>query len=300
MEQKIKVLMVDDEAQFRATTNKILTRRGFDTIMAESGEEALTQLSKNPDVIILDIKMPGMDGHETLLEIRKIKPDVPVIMLTGHGGLSSARQAQAEGAFDYLSKPCDIDVLAGKIRDACHQKKSLGQAEEKPVAGIMIPISEYTTLSGDLRIKDAIFELKKSFSYKMSTLNIMETGHRSVLVVDDKKEVCGVLEIVDLMQMIMPSYLSAPKPSLADSIEYSPMFWKGLFTTEIKTKSSTRIKEVMSPAPYAIDAGASLMEACYMMLKHKVRRLVVLMGGDVSGVIREQDLFFEMQSVLEG
>ena len=299
MDQKIKVLMVDDEAQFRTTTNKILTRRGFDTIMAESGEEALTQLSKNPDVIILDIKMPGMDGHETLLEIRKVKPDVPVIMLTGHGGLSSARQAHAEGAFDYLSKPCDIDVLAGKIRDAFHQKKSPEEAVEKTVSGIMVPISEYTILNGDVSIKDAIFELKKSFSYKMSTLNIMETGHRSVLVIDDREKVCGVLEIVNLMQMIMPSYLSAPKPSLADTIQYSPMFWKGMFSSEIKKKSALPISEVMSPAPYAIDSKASLMEACYMMLQHKVRRLVVMKGGDLSGVIREQDLFFEMERVLE-
>jgi CheY-like chemotaxis protein len=299
MDQKIKVLMVDDEAQFRATTSKILTRRGFDTIMAESGEEALTQLSKNPDVIILDIKMPGMDGHETLLEIRKVKPDIPVIMLTGHGGLSSARQAHAEGAFDYLSKPCDIDVLAGKIRDACHQKKSPEQAEEKTVVGVMVPVSEYTILKGEVTIKDAIFELKKSFFSKMSTSRIMETGHRSVLVIDDRNKVCGVLEIVNLMQMIMPSYLSAPKPSLADTIQYSPMFWKGMFSSEMKKKSTLPIREVMSPAPYAIDSKASLMEACYMMLQHKVRRLVVMKGGDVSGVIREQDLFFEMERVLE-
>jgi CheY-like chemotaxis protein/predicted transcriptional regulator len=299
MDQKIKVLMVDDEAQFRATTNKILIRRGFDTIMAESGEEALTQLSKNPDVIILDIKMPGMDGHETLLEIRKIKPDVPVIMLTGHGGLSSARQAHAEGAFDYLSKPCDIDVLAGKIRDAFHQKKSPEQAVEKTVVGVMVPVSEYTILNGNVSIKDAIFELKKSFFSKMSTSKIMETGHRSVLVIDDQEKVCGVLEIVNLMEMIMPSYLSAPKPSLADTIQYSPMFWKGMFSSEIKKKSALAIREVMSPAPYAIDTGASLMEACYMMLQHKVRRLVVMKGGDVSGIIREQDLFFEMERVLE-
>jgi len=117
MDKKIKVLMVDDEERFRATTNKILIRRGFDTIMAESGEAAMEKLKENPDVIILDIKMAGMDGHETLKEIKKQKPDIPVIMLTGHGALPSARQAQEEGAFDYLTKPCDIDVLAGKIKE---------------------------------------------------------------------------------------------------------------------------------------------------------------------------------------
>ena len=130
MDKKIKVLMVDDEAQFRATTNKILTRRGFDTIMAESGEEALTQLSKNPDVIILDIKMPGMDGHETLLEIRKVKPDIPVIMLTGHATVETAIDGMKLGAFDYLMKPCDIDLLLSKVTDAASKKR---KHEEKIV-----------------------------------------------------------------------------------------------------------------------------------------------------------------------
>ena len=71
MEKKIKVLMVDDEAQFRATTQKILNRKGFDTIIAASGEEALGKLDADPDVVILDIKMPGIDGHQALQEIKK-------------------------------------------------------------------------------------------------------------------------------------------------------------------------------------------------------------------------------------
>lgn len=298
MDKKIKVLMVDDEAQFRTTTNKILTRRGFDTIMAESGEQAIEQLVENPDVIILDIKMPGMDGHQTLTEIRKTHPDLPVIMLTGHGDLKSARQARGQGAFDYLSKPCDIDVLAGKIKDAVYKKTAPHADEEKSVSGVMVPISEYTTLPEDAKIRDAIFALKQSFYSKMATSMIMETGHRSVLVMDHQNKCSGLVEIIDLMDMIMPAYLSAPKPSLADTIQYSPMFWKGMFTTEIKKKSALPISEVMSAAPYAIDGNASLMEACYMMLQNKVRRLVVMQGGKIAGVIREQDLFFEMEKIL--
>lgn len=73
MADKIKVLMVDDEEQFRATTSKILNRKGFDTTLAGTGEEALAILKKSPqDVVVLDVKMPGMDGHQTLAEIRKI------------------------------------------------------------------------------------------------------------------------------------------------------------------------------------------------------------------------------------
>ncbi|MBW2615238.1 MAG: response regulator [Deltaproteobacteria bacterium] len=82
-----------------------------------SGEEANEKLEEKPDVVILDIKMPGMDGHEALSEIKNRSPNVPVIMLTGHGAMPSAREALIEGAFDYLAKPCDIDILAAKITD---------------------------------------------------------------------------------------------------------------------------------------------------------------------------------------
>jgi len=119
MDHQIKVLMVDDEDRFRETTKKILNSRGFHTLLAKSGLEAVEKLSEKPDVIILDIKMPGMDGHETL-EIIKIKaPDVPVIMLTGHGALNSAKLALEKGAFDYLTKPCELEELLEKIRKAC-------------------------------------------------------------------------------------------------------------------------------------------------------------------------------------
>jgi DNA-binding NtrC family response regulator len=98
MSKQIKVLMVDDEKRFRDTTRKILMKKGFDTILAGSGEQALEKIEQEPDVVILDIKMPGIDGHEALAEIKKRKPDLPVIMLTGHGDMPSAREALGEGA----------------------------------------------------------------------------------------------------------------------------------------------------------------------------------------------------------
>jgi CheY-like chemotaxis protein/predicted transcriptional regulator len=292
--------MVDDEERFRETTSKILIRRGFDTIMADSGETAMKKLDENPDIIILDIKMKGMDGHETLKKIKKKKPDIPVIMLTGHGALPSARQAREEGAFDYLTKPCDIDVLAGKIKEACHYREtaSNGKYRERNVLSVMVPIHDYTTLNGETSVGDAILKLRKSFESKVSSASIMETGHRSVLVVDRNDKVQGILAITDLLKMILPAYLFAPKPSMADTIQYSPMFWEGMFAQEIEKKKGLKIRDIMSPAPLAIDGDASLMEAAYLMIKNNTRRIVVMMSGDVVGIIREQDLFFEMDRVL--
>ena len=299
MSEKIKVLMVDDEVQFRATTKKILNKRGFDTILADSGEEAIEKLTEKPDVVILDIKMPGMDGHQALKEIKKHSPDLPVIMLTGHGALPSAQEALAEGAFDYLSKPCDINLLAGKITDAFRQATAgVAPIKEKTVSEVMIPLEYYTTLTEGNTIQDAVEKLKASFSAEVSTSRLMETGHRSFLVFDENGEVKGMVAIVDLLSAIMPGYLSAPKPSMADSIQYSPMFWSGMFTLEVKQLAAKNVKDIMSSVPLTIDADANLMEAAHMMVYQQEPRLVVVRNKAVVGIIREQDLFFEIEKIL--
>ncbi len=292
--------MVDDEEKFRATTEKLLKRRGFETIMAESGEEAINKLKDNPDVIILDIRMPGMDGHQALKEIKHYYPELPVIMLTGHGDMLSAQEALDEGAFDYLSKPCDIDILAVKINEAHHQRLKNGPPEERKFKDVMVNIEDYTTLDRNQTVKEAILKLKASFTIKLSTNRIMETGHRSILVLNQKREVKGVLTIKDLLEAIMPAYINAPKPTMADSIQYSPMFWRGMFTKEVKALVNKKIGEVMSPAPLEIDSESNLMEAAYRMVTNRVRRLVVVSEGKVAGMIREQDLFFEMERIQRG
>jgi DNA-binding response OmpR family regulator len=126
----IRVLIVDDEEQFRNTTACILNKRGFAATAVGSGIEALDEIRKRPfDVVVLDVKMPDMDGNETFREIRKINPSPEVIMLTGHGTMKSALEGLREGVFDYLTKPCEISVLARKIRDACAREKGVSTLE---------------------------------------------------------------------------------------------------------------------------------------------------------------------------
>jgi len=128
--RKIRVLLVDDEAPFVETMSKRLTKRDLEVECAFSGAEALARLEKNegPDVVILDVKMPGMDGIATLREIKRMRPLVEVIMLTGHGTIESGIEGMKLGAFDYLTKPCDIDRLMAKIQEAREFK---AQREEK-------------------------------------------------------------------------------------------------------------------------------------------------------------------------
>ncbi len=302
MAGKIKVLMVDDEEQFRSTTSKILTRKGYETTMAASGEEAIEALKKaRQDVVILDMKMPGMDGNQTLAEIRKIDPDLPVIMLTGHGTLDSAKMSLKRGAFDYLSKPCDIDLLASKINDAYEAaRKGFKEKEEKKAGEIMIPLEEYTRISVDSTVKEAIDALKKSYESFLSSGKVMEYGHRSILVFDRKDRLAGILSILDLVKALRPAYLTAPKPSMADALRYSTMFWSGLFTSQAKGLVGKKVGDLMSEPPLTIEEEANLMEIAEMMVTEKARRLAVTRKGKVIGVVREQELFFEIARIVSG
>ena len=121
--EKFKVLIVDDELDYLETIVKRLRARDVDVSGVESGYLALEALdSLNPDVIILDVKMPGLDGIETLREIKKKKPLTEVIMLTGQASVDSGIQGMQLGAFDYLIKPVALDELLEKVRQAYERK----------------------------------------------------------------------------------------------------------------------------------------------------------------------------------
>ncbi len=123
--KKIKLLLVDDEKPFLDTITKRLEKREMSVAAVYGGKAALAELEKNKafEVVVLDVKMPEMDGIQTLIEIKKSFPLVEVIMLTGHATIETAIDGMKLGAFDYLMKPCDIDVLVSKVNDAASKKR---------------------------------------------------------------------------------------------------------------------------------------------------------------------------------
>ena len=137
------VMLVDDEVPFAETTTKRLTKRNLNVLTAFSGKEALENLEKhqNLDVVILDVKMPGMDGIETLREIRKTYPLIEVIMLTGHATVESAIEGMKLGAYDYLMKPCEIETIVLKIEEAT--KKKRGHQEKIREAQVKEALSKH-------------------------------------------------------------------------------------------------------------------------------------------------------------
>ena len=124
------VLLVDDEVDFVETFSERLVLRNLEISKAFSGQEALQVLEENNniEVVILDVKMPEMDGIETLVEIKKKYPLVEVIMLSGHSTVESAIDGMKQGAFDYLMKPCDMDQIIAKVNEAVAKKR---QHDEK-------------------------------------------------------------------------------------------------------------------------------------------------------------------------
>jgi two-component system, OmpR family, response regulator len=120
-----RILIVDDENDFRETIIKRLRARKIEIEGADSGVKALEMLdAQDFDVIILDVKMPGMDGIDTLREIKRQKPLVEVIMLTGHASVESGIQGMQLGAFDYVMKPLALDDLMDKLRQANERRLS--------------------------------------------------------------------------------------------------------------------------------------------------------------------------------
>ncbi|MBW1930138.1 MAG: response regulator [Deltaproteobacteria bacterium] len=148
----MKMMLVDDEERFLSTTKKLLARKGIDVLTATSGPEALEILREhNVHVVILDVKMPGMDGIATLKQIKRQYPMVEVIMLTGHATAESAVEGLKSGAADYLMKPAHIDELIRKAQEAYVKRQRL---EEK------IRVLQMRTLSGSPR--DIIRESEES------------------------------------------------------------------------------------------------------------------------------------------
>jgi DNA-binding NtrC family response regulator len=126
---EMRIMLVDDEEGFLSTTKKVLERKGINVTTASSGSEALEKLkAETIHVVILDVKMPGMDGVAALKAIKGRYPFVEVIMLTGHATVESAVDGLRSGATDYLMKPADIDELVSKAEEAFARGKFM---EEK-------------------------------------------------------------------------------------------------------------------------------------------------------------------------
>jgi DNA-binding NtrC family response regulator len=133
--KKVKLLLVDDEAEFVETLQARLALRDLDARVARDGAEALSAVeTEEPDVIVLDLKMPGIDGIEVLRRVKQAYPNVEVIILTGHGSKQDEETARSLGAFQYMQKPVDLDKLVPQISGAWKRRMRKLQSMSMAVA----------------------------------------------------------------------------------------------------------------------------------------------------------------------
>ena len=153
--EEIKILLVDDEKQFVDTLAERLAMRGFSARVAYDGPQALKAVEEPTDVIVLDLRMPGMDGFEVLRSVKKSNPQVQVIILTGHGGDAEEQTAYRMGAYNFLKKPMDIDELLKSIRMAYRDK-----VENAMVAVSLAEGGDFDAAQDVLNEKDLLAEHK--------------------------------------------------------------------------------------------------------------------------------------------
>ncbi len=153
--EDIKILLVDDEKQFVDTLAERLAMRGFEARVAYDGPEALKAVELPTDVIVLDLRMPGMDGFEVLRNVKKSNPQVQVIILTGHGGDAEEQTAYRMGAYNFLRKPMDIEELLSSIRMAYRDK-----VENAMVAVSLAEGGDFDSARDVLNEKDLLSEHK--------------------------------------------------------------------------------------------------------------------------------------------
>jgi DNA-binding NtrC family response regulator len=123
---RTKVLLVDDEVEFASALSERLQMRNYDVRTASNGLEAMALFHASPpDIVLLDLRIPGMDGLEILSNIKKFDPSIEVLMLTGHGDRESVQKGMQTGALEYIMKPIDIDELTSKINRAMKKREKI-------------------------------------------------------------------------------------------------------------------------------------------------------------------------------
>lgn len=272
MVNPIRVLLVDDEERFVLNLAKLLRGRGFEVATAFDGPAGIAAVETNEgfDVVLLDVKMPGMDGIEALRRIKEASPDTEVLMLTGHANVETGIEAMREGALDYLMKPCDIEDLVAKITEA-HEIEDI---RRNPVLWPRHVVKEIAWPSFiRLGVDDPLGEALGVFMREPG-MSVRD----ELYVLDAEDRFRGVIARRDL--------LTAAERHQAGR----PIAWADL-VGHPEWLPSLPLGSVMRPDhPVAADPESNLEEVARRMLNANVRCMPVIANGKVAGIVRLSDV----------
>ncbi|MDF1590303.1 MAG: response regulator [Desulfobacterales bacterium] len=273
MDKRPHVLIVDDEKRLAQGIAKLLNSRGIEALAVFSGRQALEAIKTGNefDVVVLDVKMPGMTGIDSLVEIKKLAPGTEVIMLTGHASLDSGTQAMRCGAYDYLMKPCDIENLVEKINEA-YEVESI---KRRPVLWQRNLVKDLTLYSfKKLKLDDPLKEALDIFSRETRNMVVEE-----VYIQDRDNRFRGTVTKRDLIVATEEAHpgRSFTWPDLMNNPDLLPQ---------------KPLKSVMHTVPpLTTTPDEPLTDVAHRMLQDNVRCMPVIEMGKVIGIVRLQDIF---------
>ena len=271
MGNPIRVLLVDDEERFAQNLAKLLRGRGFEVSTAFDGATgvAAVEAAGGFDVVLLDVKMPGMDGIEALRRIKDVSPDTEVLMLTGHANVDTGVDAMREGALDYLMKPCDVEDLVAKIAEA-HEVEDI---RRRPVLWPRRVVKEIAWPSFvRLAVDDP---LEKALGVFLREPGMSARDELYVLDAEDRFQ--GVVARRDLLQ-------AAERHRPGAEIRWTEL------VAHPEWLPAAPLSEIVRPGhPVATDPEADLSEVARRMLEANVRCMPVVEDGRVAGIVRLTD-----------
>jgi two-component system, NtrC family, response regulator HydG len=280
MTEKIQVLIVDDEVRFARNVSRLLDTGRFDVSVAHNGLDALEMVHKTrPDVVVLDIRMPEMDGIETLLAMKNLDAEMQVIILTGHADVQTGILAIREGAFDYLFKPCDMGLLTEKILQAAATK----QIQRRPVLWPRRMVKEITNVEFiRLDITDHVSKALEIFK-AMGPEGMREELH----VTDIKDRLRGVISRNGLLREAERVY---PERNI---------LWSDLVKNP-QWLPQKKVSDVMKPpADISAHPDEPLEQVAQKMIDHHIRCLPVMADNRFMGIIRLKDILYHISAAHE-
>jgi len=272
-----RVLLVDDEDRFTTQLGRLLERRHFHVVTAGDGQQALALIADQRfDVVVLDIRMPVMDGMTALHHLQANPSAPPVIMLTGHATLETGIEAIRQGAFDYLMKPCSTEDLVAKLNAAC----TIGQMRRRP---ILWPRST----AGEL-ILDAFRRIENTAPLveALSVINhrLPRMAGETLFIVDAGNHLAGHLNKQDVIRL-------ATRPESAETLTWEELSANPQWLPDIDVEAAMQ-KETITVAP-----DTPLRQVAEIMMANRIRTLPVTdEDHKVLGVIRLKDALFYINS----
>lgn len=296
MIEGIKILLVDDEKYFLQSLTKRLKRRNQYVKTAESGPEALALMENESfDVVILDVKMPEMNGIEVLQEIKRRFPDTEVIMLTGHATIESGLDGVRFGAFDYLMKPTDIEILMAKLEAAYENKTKrdlkIRDAEFERDRGLIIEEillkdvvnRDIPYLYADSSLADAVRTFQKKPDAPVA---------EKIFVINDSGEFLGKVKRKHILRAVTPIF-QKEKIITGDDLTWEEFLNKGPGPA-----GTLSIGKIMNTEVKFLGAEAQILEAVKFMIDNNLAVLPVVEGKKLLGTVRIYDLLLVINDIM--